>query len=99
MSSSALPPPAGLPTGVDDGTRLILEFERSGAWRGRTKDRAIRERLGITPTRYHQLLLGAIDRPEVLAYDPMLVHRLRRLRDARRRIRRARKLGHPLTHG
>lgn len=92
-------PPSSLHAFLDDGTRQILEFERAGAWRGRTKERVIRERLGITPTRYHQLLLGAIERPEALAYDPMLVRRLRRLRDARRRIRRARKLGQPPTHG
>jgi hypothetical protein len=35
-----------------------------------------------------------IDRPEALAYDPMLVRRLRRLRDSRRRRRVAARLGH-----
>jgi hypothetical protein len=44
----------------------------------------------MSPTRYHQVLVRALDLPEALAYDPMLVRRLRRLRDARRAARRAR---------
>jgi len=87
------------PHELDDVTRRILEFERAAPWRGRSKERAIREVLGITPTRYHQLLVGAIERPEALAFDPMLVRRLRRLRDARRRTRLARRLGHPVPQG
>lgn len=84
---------------LDDLTRRILEFERAASWRGRSKERAIREVLGLTPTRYHQVLAGAIERPEALAFDPMLVRRLRRLRDARRRTRLARRLGHPVPQG
>ena len=85
--------PIDLVSGLDELARRVLEFERAGSWPGRTKGRAIRERLGITPTRYHQVLVGAIDRPEALAFDPMLVRRLRRLRDVRRRTRLARRLG------
>lgn len=55
----------------------------------------VREHLDLSPTRYNQLLMRAIDLPEALAYDPMLVRRLRRLRDARRRTRVARRLGLP----
>ena len=90
--------PIDLVPGLDELARRVLEFERAGSWPGRAKGRAIRERLGITPTRYHQVLVGAIDRPEALAFDPMLVRRLRRLRDARRRTRLARRLGHPAAH-
>ena len=43
--------------------------------------------------RYHQLLRSAIDRPAGLAYDPMLVRRLRRLRALRRKRRTAQRLG------
>ena len=46
-----------------------------------TKQRAIRERFGFSPSRYHQLLHRIIDRPEALVYDPMLVRRLRRVRE------------------
>jgi hypothetical protein len=42
------------------------------------------------------LLNRAIDRPAALSYDPMLVRRLRRIRDARRRKRVAGRLGVPL---
>jgi len=58
-----------------------------------SKERAIRERFGFSVTRYYQLLNRAIDRPESLAYDPMLVRRLRRVRAARRRKRVAGRLG------
>jgi hypothetical protein len=72
----------------DDRARSVLDLERRWAASGGRKPRLIRERLGITPTRYHQVLVRAIDLPEALAYDPMLVRRLRRLRDARRVARR-----------
>jgi hypothetical protein len=72
----------------DDRARSVLDLERRLASSGGRKSRLIRERLGITPTRYHQVLVRAIDLPEALAYDPMLVRRLRRLRDARRLARR-----------
>jgi Protein of unknown function (DUF3263) len=76
--------------------RDLLDFERE-AWKLRMpKERAIRERFGFSAARYHQLLNRAIDRPEALVYDPMLVRRLRRLRDSRRRKRTAGRLGIPL---
>jgi Protein of unknown function (DUF3263) len=79
--------------GLDDRSRRILDFERTW-WRlAAPKERAIRERLEISPARYHQLLNGLIDRPDALAYDPMLVRRLRRLRENRRRKRYAKRLG------
>jgi hypothetical protein len=80
---------------LDDRTRAILDFERTWWLEGGAKERRIRERLGLSPTRYHQLLVRAIDLPEALAYDPMLVRRLRRLRASRRRTRMARRLGLP----
>ena len=78
---------------LDERTRLLLDFERD-SWRLTVrKERAIRERLGLSAAKYHQLLNRAIDRPEALSYDPMLVLRLRRLREARRRRRVAGRLG------
>jgi hypothetical protein len=53
----------------------------------------VRARFGLSPARYYQLLNRLIDRPEALEYDPMLVQRLRRLRESRRRKRFARRLG------
>jgi hypothetical protein len=79
--------------GLDERERRILDFERD-AWRLKVaKERAIRETFGISATRYHQLLHRAVDRPEALAYDPMLVRRLRRLREIRRKRRTAHRLG------
>jgi hypothetical protein len=43
--------------------------------------------------RYHQLLTKILDEPDALTYDPMLVRRLRRVREARRRRRVAGRLG------
>jgi uncharacterized protein DUF3263 len=80
---------------LDQRTRAILDFERSWWQEPGPKERRIRERFGISVTRYHQLLLRAIDLPDALRYDPMLVRRLRRLRGARRRKRLARRLGLP----
>ena len=79
---------------IDDGRwQDILDFERDW-WKGSLrKERAVRARFGVSPARYYQLLNRLIDRPEALEYDPMLVQRLRRLRDARRRKRFARRLG------
>ena len=71
----------------------VLEFERDRQRSTVAKDLAVRKRFGISPARYYQLLNRLIDRPEVLQYDPMLVQRLRRLRETRRRTRFARRLG------
>jgi len=77
---------------LTDEDRAILEFEREW-WRRRTpKERAVRDRLGLSVTRYYQRLNGLLDRPAAIAFDPMLVGRLRRLRDSRRRVRFARRL-------
>jgi len=73
--------------GTDGRWREVLDFERAWWQAGASKDAAIRERLGLSPTRYYQVLNRAIDLQAALEYDPMLVRRLRRLRDRRRRIR------------
>jgi hypothetical protein len=95
-SLRAVTPPQGQPalaTELDDRSKRILDFERE-AWRlDVPKARAIRERFGFSPTRYHQLLHRAVHHPGALAYDPMLVRRVRRLREARRRRRVAGQLG------
>jgi hypothetical protein len=79
--------------GLSDRERLLLEFERESWKLTMPKERAIRERFGFSPARYHQLLNRVVERPEAIAYDPMLVRRLRRVREARRRRRVAGQLG------
>ena len=73
--------------------REVLAFERQW-WRfPGAKEAAIRERFGLSATRYYQVLNGVIDRPEALAADPLLVRRLRRMRSTRQRQRSGRPLG------
>jgi hypothetical protein len=74
--------------------REILDFERGWWMEPAPKAMLVRNRFGISAARYQQVLNRLIDRPEALAYDPMLVRRLRRLRDSRRRRRVATRLGH-----
>ncbi|WP_330177776.1 DUF3263 domain-containing protein [Streptomyces sp. NBC_01498] len=64
--------------------RAVLAVERR-SWPGPgAKEREIRERLGMSPTRYYQLLGVLLDDPLALAHDPVTVNRLRRIRDDRR---------------
>ncbi|SOE00825.1 DUF3263 domain-containing protein [Blastococcus haudaquaticus] len=65
----------------------MLTFERQWWRRPGAKETAIRDRFGVTPTRYYQVLNALVDRPDALASDPLLVQRLRRLRLARQRTR------------
>jgi Protein of unknown function (DUF3263) len=88
----SLPPDAVAPT-LEPRLRAVLDLERTWWKLGVPKERAIREHLGLSTTRYHQLLTKAIDMPQALAYDPMLVRRLRRLRETRRRKRFEGRLG------
>lgn len=76
----------------------ILDFE--GGWEGgASKAAAVRRRFGMSPTRYYQVLNLVIEQPAALRHDPMLVRRLRRLRDARRRKRFAPRLDAQERHG
>jgi hypothetical protein len=68
----------------------MLTFERQWWRRPGAKETAIRDRFGVTPTRYYQVLNALVDRPDALAADPLLVRRLRRLRLARQRTRSSR---------
>lgn len=65
----------------------ILAFEKQW-WRyPGAKEAAIRAEFSLSPTNYYQILNILIDSPAALAADPMLVRRLRRLREQRRRAR------------
>lgn len=67
--------------------RAILDFERSWWSQPGPKEVAVRDRFGLSATRYYQLLNALLDSPDALVYDPLLVRRLRKLRDRRRRVR------------
>ena len=77
--------------GVADRWQDLLDFERS--WTARpSKEAAVRRRFGVSAARYYQALNRLIDRPEALRYDPVVVRRLRRLREVRRSTRFARRI-------
>jgi hypothetical protein len=79
------------PAELDARAREILDFER-GWWRfAGAKEQAIREQFDLSTTRYYQILNALLDDELALAYDPMLVRRLRRQRATRQRERAARR--------
>lgn len=74
---------------LSDRDRAILEFE-SHAPRGQgRKEDAIRAQLDISSVRYHQRLNALLDVPAAMAAYPVLVKRLRRVREQRDDARRA----------
>ncbi|MFE1343502.1 DUF3263 domain-containing protein [Streptomyces sp. NPDC058757] len=73
--------------GLGERERAVLAVERR-SWPGPgAKERAVREGLGLSPTRYYQLLNALLDDPRALAHDPVTVNRLRRVREERERRR------------
>jgi len=87
-------------TAIDERTALalssrdaaLLDFE-SAWWRAeRPKEDEIHTRFGLSTPRYYQQLNALIDRPEALAYAPLLVKRLRRMREQRQQARSASRL-------
>jgi hypothetical protein len=75
---------------LTDRDRALLAFEAEWRRHGGAKEEAIRAEFGMPPARYYQLLGRLLDSGDALAHDPLLVRRLRRLRDARTDERRAR---------
>jgi|UniRef100_UPI00404BA44B hypothetical protein len=78
------------PAGLSELEARILEFE--GTWWkfAGAKESAIKELFDLSAPRYYQLLNDLIDRQDALLAAPMLVKRLRRLREARMSARTAR---------
>lgn len=74
---------------LTDTDRAILDLESSWWKYAGRKESTIRELFDMSATRYYQCLNALIDRPESLAYAPLTVRRLQRLRDARRSARSA----------
>ena len=72
---------------LSDQQRAILDMERAWWTEPGSKRDAIRDRLGLSPGRYYTLLAPLLDSDEAATYDPLLVRRLKRDRDRRRRAR------------
>ena len=67
--------------------RAILDFERSWWREPGPKEQAIKDRFELSSTRYYEILGELLAMAEAEAYDPLVVRRLRRQRDRRRRAR------------
>ena len=74
---------------LNERERAILDFESSCRLRGWAKEEQIRQTLGMSPARYYQLLVRMLDSVDAQAYDPLLMGRLRRLRERGRGVGRA----------
>ena len=74
----------------------MLEFERTWWRHAGAKESSIKELFNLTPPAYYQLLNNLIDREAALMAEPILVKRLRRLRESRTVARSSSKLGFTL---
>lgn len=78
--------PRGMVVAVEELTAreaaILAMAKRRFGFAG-AREQAIRDELGLTATRYAQLLNQTIDKPAALAAEPVLVKRLLRLREMR----------------
>ena len=96
MAMSAFIQPTPEPTGLSELELKLLNFERNWWRHAGTKESAIKELFNLTPPAYYQMLHNLIDRNDALLAEPILVKRLRRIRDARTAARSSSKLGFTL---
>jgi hypothetical protein len=71
----------------------ILEFEQKWWKYAAAKESSIRELFDMSPSRYYEVLNSLIDRDDALAASPMLIKRLRRMRE----VRLAQRQGRPIA--
>ena len=80
-------------SGLSELEIKMLDFERQW-WRyAGAKESAIKELFDLTPPAYYQMLNNLIDREDALSAEPILVKRLRRLRESRTAARSSSRLG------
>jgi hypothetical protein len=75
------------PDGLSERDRAVLLFEKQYWKYSGAKEQAIRDRFGMSATRYYQVLNALLDRAEAQEFEPAVVKRLRRQRAARQRAR------------
>ncbi|WP_372440882.1 DUF3263 domain-containing protein [Actinacidiphila acididurans] len=73
-------PPPDRTFGLSERDRAVLDLAARTFSGPGPRERAVRERLGLSPTAYFQLLNALLDDPRALRYDPLTVGRLRRER-------------------
>lgn len=86
------PDPAATLPALADRDRRILDFERDWTRHAGAKEDAVRAEFGLSAARYYQVLNAVIDSPAAIVYDPMLVRRLQRMREARMSARILRRI-------
>lgn len=72
---------------LSERDRAILDFERTWWLEPGSKEQRIRDELALSATRYYQLIAELVDDDEAMDYDPLVVRRVRRDRERRRRAR------------
>jgi hypothetical protein len=70
-------------TSLTDRQHRILTFERQWWKHVDARTTTVRELFSCSPVQYRRELDEILDLPEALAYDPLLVKRLRRRREER----------------
>ena len=75
-----------LPT-LSERERAIIEFEATWWMHDEARDLMIRARFACSAEEYYQELNQLLDHPGALSVDPLVVRRLRRQRERRRRAR------------
>jgi hypothetical protein len=75
------------PETLTERDRAMLALERMWWQYAGAKEQKVRDQFGVSMTTYYARINRLIDREDALAYDPLLVKRLRRLRDERKRSR------------
>jgi len=96
MSEFSMPINDPANAGLSEFEVKMLEFERSWWRHAGVKESSIKELFNLTPPAYYQLLNNLIDREAAVMAEPILVKRLRRLRDSRTQARSSSKLGFTL---
>ena len=93
MSEFSMPLNDASSSGLSELELKMLEFERTWWRHAGAKESSIKELFNLTPPAYYQMLNNLIDKDAAALAEPLLVNRLRRLRQSRNSGRSSTKLG------
>lgn len=80
-------------TPLSDRDKSILDFESQNPHHDGIKEEKIVRTYNMSATRYYQILGALIDHPEAQEYKPVMMNRMRRVRDENRWKRSAKRIG------